>query len=61
MTTNTLNIVDEYIKTHPGSQKLHERAMGFFAANGATHQLFKRCSQNEWLLVAVQLISVWER
>jgi glutamate-1-semialdehyde 2,1-aminomutase len=38
MTTNTLNIVDEYIRAHPGSQKLHERAMGFFAANGATHQ-----------------------
>jgi glutamate-1-semialdehyde 2,1-aminomutase len=37
MAINTLNIVDEYIKTHPGSQKLHERAMRIFAANGATH------------------------
>ena len=37
MTINTINIVDEYIKTHPGSQKLHERAMRIFAANGATH------------------------
>ena len=37
MTINTLNIVDEYIKTHPGSQKLHERAMRIFAADGATH------------------------
>ena len=30
-------IVDEYIGTHSGSQKLHERAMKVFAANGATH------------------------
>ncbi len=31
------NIVEEYIKTHPDSQKLHERAVKVFAANGATH------------------------
>ncbi len=31
------NIVEEYIKTHPGSQKLHDRAKRIFAANGATH------------------------
>ena len=31
------NIVEEYIRTHPGSQKLHERAEKVFAANGATH------------------------
>lgn len=37
MAINTLNIVDEYIKTHPGSKKLHERALRIFAANGATH------------------------
>jgi len=30
-------IVDEYIGTHSGSQKLHERAMKVFAADGATH------------------------
>lgn len=30
-------IVEEYIRTHPGSQKLHERAVKVFAANGATH------------------------
>ncbi len=37
MTSNTSNIVDAYIRTHPGSQKLHERAMRIFAADGATH------------------------
>ncbi len=31
------NIVEEYIRTHPGSHKLHERAKKLFAANGATH------------------------
>ena len=31
------NIFEEYIRTHPGSQKLHERAVKLFAANGATH------------------------
>ena len=30
-------IVEEYIKDHPGSQKLHQRAVKVFAANGATH------------------------
>ncbi len=30
-------IVEEYIRTHPGSQKLHERAVKVFAAEGATH------------------------
>ena len=32
------NLIKEYKKTHPGSQKLHERAVKVFAANGATHQ-----------------------
>ena len=32
-----MNIVDEYKKKHPGSMKLHERALAVFAANGATH------------------------
>ncbi len=31
------NIVEEYIRTHQGSQQLHERAKKVFAANGATH------------------------
>jgi len=31
------NIVEEYIRTHPGSQRLHERAKKFFTINGATH------------------------
>ena len=31
------NIVEEYIRTHPGSHKLHEEAKKVFAANGATH------------------------
>jgi len=31
------NLVVEYIKTHPRSQKLHERAEKVFAADGATH------------------------
>jgi len=30
-------LVEEYIRAHPGSQKLHERAVKVFAANGATH------------------------
>jgi len=30
-------LVEQYIRTHPGSQKLHERAVEVFAANGATH------------------------
>ena len=37
MPTDTLNIVDEYIKTHPRSLKLHERALQIFAANGTNH------------------------
>jgi len=32
------NLIKEYKRTHPGSQKLHERAVKVFAANGATHQ-----------------------
>ncbi len=31
------SLVEEYERTHPGSQKLHERAVKVFAANGATH------------------------
>ncbi len=31
------NIVEEYIRTHAGSQKLHGRAEKVFAADGATH------------------------
>ena len=31
------NIVQEYIRAHPGSQKLHQEAEKIFAANGATH------------------------
>jgi len=30
-------LVEEYIRAHPGSQKLHERAVKNFAADGATH------------------------
>jgi len=30
-------IIGDYIKAHPGSQKLHEKAVKIFAANGATH------------------------
>ena len=33
------NIVDEYVKTHPGSQRLHGQAKRIFAANGVTHTL----------------------
>jgi len=32
------NLIKEYKRTHPGSRKLHERAVKVFAANGATHQ-----------------------
>ncbi|MBA7615846.1 Glutamate-1-semialdehyde 2,1-aminomutase [subsurface metagenome] len=31
------SLVEEYKRTHPGSQRLHERAMRVLAANGATH------------------------
>jgi len=31
------SVVEEYIRTHQGSKKLHERAEKVFAANGATH------------------------
>ncbi len=31
------SLVEEYKKTHSGSQKLHERATNIFSANGATH------------------------
>ena len=37
MTSDISNVVDEYIRAHPGSQKLHERAVRIFAADGATH------------------------
>lgn len=30
-------LMQEYIRKHPGSEKLHERAVKFFSANGATH------------------------
>jgi len=30
-------LVEEYIKTHPKSKELHERALKFFPASGATH------------------------
>ena len=32
------SLVEEYKRTHPGSQKWHERAVRFFAADGTTHQ-----------------------
>ena len=32
-----MSIVDEYRKKHPGSVRLHERALALFTANGATH------------------------
>jgi len=31
------SIVEEYERAHPGSQRLHERAVKAFAANGASH------------------------
>ena len=31
------NLVEEYKRTHPTSQKLHERAVKVFSAYGATH------------------------
>ena len=31
------SIVEEYVRTHPGSQQLHERARRILPANGATH------------------------
>jgi len=31
------SLVEEYKRTHPGSQKLHERPVKVFAANGASH------------------------
>ena len=31
------SIIEDYKLSHPGSQKLHERALKFFAADGATH------------------------
>jgi len=33
------NLVEEYKRTHPGSQKLHDRAVTVFAADGATHMV----------------------
>jgi glutamate-1-semialdehyde 2,1-aminomutase len=33
------NLVEEYKRTHPGSQKLHDRAVMVFAADGATHMV----------------------
>ncbi len=32
-----MSIVDEYMKKHPVSAKLHQRALALFTANGATH------------------------
>ena len=32
-----MGIVDEYREKHPGSARLHERALAIFTANGATH------------------------
>lgn len=29
--------IDDYVRTHPQSRKLHERALNHFAANGVTH------------------------
>lgn len=34
---NKAGLLNEYIRKHPGSEKLHERAVEFFSANGATH------------------------
>jgi len=31
------NLVDRYVKAHPGAKKWHERAVTIFAGNGATH------------------------
>jgi len=31
------SLLNEYIKKHPGSEKLHEEAVRLFSANGATH------------------------
>ncbi len=31
------SLVEQYKQTHPGSQKLHDRAVKVFSANGATH------------------------
>ncbi len=31
------SLVEEYKRTHPGSQKLHERAVKLFQAAGGTH------------------------
>ncbi len=33
-----VSIIEEYKRTHPGSQMWHERAVKVFAANGATHR-----------------------
>ncbi len=30
-------LIEEYVRAHPGSQKLHDRAVKHFTANGATH------------------------
>ena len=38
-------IIEEYIRTHPGSQKLHERAEKIFATNGATYRWPGYCSR----------------
>lgn len=32
-----MGVIDRYIKAHPGSRKLHERALDHFAAKGVTH------------------------
>ena len=34
---NKMSLIEEYIKKHPGSKKLHEAAVNLFSADGATH------------------------
>ena len=33
-----MSIIDEFVKSHPKSKQLHEKALNHFAANGATHR-----------------------
>jgi len=35
--TTAASVIEDYKLSHPGSQRLHERAAQFFAADGATH------------------------
>ena len=32
-----MSVIDEYVRLHPRSKQLHERALNHFAARGATH------------------------